>query len=68
MYLEALLLKYKSDMASATANLMNYIDNSVGVAEHPDVITSLDALVEKIAEAEEKAKVIENLQDFQAER
>jgi hypothetical protein len=61
MYLEALKLKYESEIMVATANLKNYIDNSVGVAEHPDILGSMDTMISAIAESREKLDVIEEL-------
>ena len=45
----------------ATTNLKNYVDNSVGVAEHPDIVGSMDAMISAIAEAKEKLDVVEEL-------
>lgn len=59
MYLEALLLKYKSEIATATANINNYLVNGVGVAEHPDVVLSLSKLVGQVATAKEQLLVVE---------
>ena len=39
--LKALRLKYEAQVASAIINLDNYKQNSVGVAEHPDIISSM---------------------------
>ena len=61
MYLEALKLRYESDIMVATTNLKNYVDNSVGVAEHPDIVGSMDAMISAIAEAKEKLDVVEEL-------
>jgi|TARA_R110000787_G_scaffold127985_1_gene239695 hypothetical protein len=58
-YLAALGMTYEAEIATATANLENYLYNSVGVSEHPDIIKSIDALVEKIAFAKEKILVVE---------
>ena len=61
MYLEALKLRYESEIMVATTNLKNYVDNSVGVAEHPDIVGSMDAMISAIAEAKEKLEVVEEL-------
>tara|TARA_R100000808_G_scaffold1720_1_gene7525 strand:+ start:746 stop:937 length:192 start_codon:yes stop_codon:yes gene_type:complete len=61
MYLEALKLRYESEIMVATTNLKNYVDNSVGVAEHPDIVGSMDAMISAIAEAKEKLDVVEEL-------
>ena len=61
MYLEALKFRYESEIMVATTNLKNYVDNSVGVAEHPDIVGSMDAMISAIAEAKEKLDVVEEL-------
>lgn len=58
-YLVALVMTYEAEIATATANLENYLYHSVGVAEHPDIIKSIDAMIEKIAAAKEKILVVE---------
>lgn len=58
-YLVALKMTYEAEIATATANLENYLYHSVGVAEHPDIIKSIDAMIEKIAAAKEKILVVE---------
>ncbi len=58
-YLVALRMTYEAEIATATANLENYLYHSVGVAEHPDIIKSIDAMIEKIAAAKEKILVVE---------
>tara|TARA_X000001388_G_C2190049_1_gene107172 strand:+ start:471 stop:674 length:204 start_codon:yes stop_codon:yes gene_type:complete len=62
-YLVALKMTYEAEIATSTANLENYLYNSVGVAEHPDIIKSMDAMIEKIAAAREKILVIEEKLD-----
>ena len=62
-YLVALKMTYEAEIATATANLENYLYNSVGVAEHPDIIKSMDAMIEKIAAAKEKILVVEEKLD-----
>ena len=55
---EALKAKYEAQIMEAKANLENYLDNKVGVAEHPNVVESADTLVEQLANAEEKLKTL----------
>ena len=62
-YLVALKMTYEAEIATATANLENYLYNSVGVAEHPDIIKSMDAMIEKIASSKEKILVVEEKLD-----
>ncbi|SVB51556.1 uncharacterized protein METZ01_LOCUS204410, partial [marine metagenome] len=43
----------------AKAELSNFFENSVGVGDHPHIIDSMDELVGKIAQAEEKLTALE---------
>ena len=63
--LEALEAKYNSQIAEADATIKIYLENSVGIGEHPQHIDEIDKQVQKIADAQEKLKVLE---DFQPER
>ena len=42
----------------AKANLSTYLHHAVGVAEHPNVMESMDDIVCKLAEAEDKLNII----------
>ena len=55
----ALHKKYEAEIAHATATLIIYFDNSVGIGEHPQHLEEVDKLIEKIATAEEKIKVLQ---------
>ena len=57
--LNALKKRYEAQIAEAVATIGIYLDHSVGIGEHPQHIEELDKLVGKIAEAEDKLKVIE---------
>ena len=50
----ALKKKYEADIAIAKAELDTYFESSVGVAEHPHIIESMDKLITELANAEEK--------------
>ena len=54
----ALRLKYEAERAEAETNLLNYFKSSVGVAEHPNIIESMDLLIDKLANAEDKLKTL----------
>jgi len=60
--LDALEAKYNADIAHADATLKIYLENSVGIGEHPQHIEECDKFVEKIANAKEKLEV---LKDFE---
>ena len=55
---EALKAKYEAQIMEAKANLENYLDNKVGVAEHPNIVESADTLVEQLASAEDKLRTL----------
>tara|TARA_E500000318_G_C3423707_1_gene158309 strand:+ start:275 stop:484 length:210 start_codon:yes stop_codon:yes gene_type:complete len=55
---EALKAKYEAEIMEAKANIEIYLDNKVGVAEHPNVVESLDKLIEQLASAEDKLKTL----------
>ena len=57
--LEALKKRYEAQIAEAIATINIYLKSSVGIGEHPQHIDELDKLFGKIADAEDKLKVIE---------
>ena len=63
--LEALKARYEAEIAEADATIKIYLENSVGIGEHPQHIDEVDKLVQKIADAQEKLQV---LKDFEPER
>ncbi len=63
--LEALEKKYEADIAQADATIHIYLNNSVGIGEHPQHLEEIDKQVQKIADAQEKIQV---LKSFEPER
>jgi|TARA_R100001509_G_scaffold114877_1_gene70012 hypothetical protein len=57
--LKALEDKYNAQISEADATIHIYLNNSVGIGEHPQHIEEVDKLVEKIANAEEKLKILQ---------
>ena len=57
--LDALEARYEAEVAEADATLKIYLENSVGIGEHPQHIDEVDKQIEKIANAEEKIKVLQ---------
>ena len=55
----ALRKKYQADIAIAKAEFENYLTDSVGVAEHPHIIESMDLLITELSNAEEKLRSLE---------
>jgi len=63
--LEALEKKYEAMIAEADATINIYLNNSVGIGEHPQHLEEIDKQVQKIADAQEKLQV---LKSFEPER
>ena len=59
--IDALALKYESEIAEAEATLLVYFSNPVGIGEHPQHLEEMDKYVEKMASAKDK---IETLKEF----
>ncbi len=57
--LKALEVRYEEQIAEAEAILEIYLENSVGIGEHPQHIEEIDKLFEKIATAKEKLGEVE---------
>tara|TARA_Y100000114_G_C11563608_1_gene232979 strand:- start:85 stop:318 length:234 start_codon:yes stop_codon:yes gene_type:complete len=64
---DALVLKYKAQQQKAKTNLKVYFLGVVGVAEHPDVVDTVDKLLKQYAEATELLKILEENFDELAE-
>ena len=63
--LNALRAKYEAEIAEADATANIYLDNSVGIGEHPQHIEEVNKQIDKIAQAKEKLAVLE---EFEPER
>jgi len=57
--LEALEKKYEADIAQADATIQIYLNNSVGIGEHPQHLNEIDKQLSKIVEAEEKQNALQ---------
>ena len=60
--LEALRLKYEAEIAEADATANIYLDNSVGIGEHPQHIEEVNKQIEKFANAKEKLEVLDEFE------
>ena len=63
--LDALEARYEAQISEADATLKIYLEHPVGIGEHPQHLDEIDKQFQKIADAQEKLKVIE---DFRGER
>ena len=57
---EALEARYEAQIAEAETTIKIYLEQSVGIGEHPQHIDEVDKLIQKIAEAEENLGVLES--------
>ena len=60
--LDALRLGYEADYKKAKLTLDIYLKKPVAIGEHPQHIEELDKLVSKIADAEDKLKILKEFQ------
>jgi len=61
--IEALEDRYNAQISEADATIKIYLDHSVGIGEHPQHIDEVDKLIDKIAQAEEKLKILKEFED-----
>jgi hypothetical protein len=60
--LNALRARYEAEIAEADATANIYLDNSVGIGEHPQHIDEVNKLIDKIAQAKEKLEVLDEFE------
>jgi len=68
LILEALSSQYIAELKRLQVNIENYFSNSVGVAEHPDIVFEVDDLIAKVANAEEKLKIVQEMLQVEIEK
>ena len=64
--LNALRAKYEAEIAEADATANIYLENSVGIGEHPQHLDEVSKLIEKIANAKEKLEVLDEFEPAKA--
>ena len=62
--LNALMLQYQAEIAKAKSNIRVYMENPVGIGEHPDLAAAVDSQIELIAHAEDKISVLQKYYDI----
>ena len=58
--MKALISKYQAEIRAAKATLTVYVNNPVGIGEHPQHLEEMDKLVDQIASNEDKLSAISN--------
>ena len=59
----ALRARYEADIAEADVTINIYLNNSVGIGEHPQHVDEIDKQFQKIADAQEKLKAISDFRE-----
>lgn len=57
---QALVKKYEAELLEAKATLNVYLNNSVGIGEHPQHLEEMDSLVDKMASAADKLESLKH--------
>ena len=57
--LDALLADANGNIAKARANVEVYLENPVGIGEHPDVLAAIQDQLDIIAHEEERIEVLD---------
>jgi|TARA_R100001086_G_scaffold34102_1_gene15455 hypothetical protein len=58
--LQALEDRYNAKISEADATIKIYLENSVGIGEHPQHLDEIDKLLQTIVDAEEKIKALQS--------
>tara|TARA_R100000008_G_C3551099_1_gene150457 strand:+ start:768 stop:977 length:210 start_codon:yes stop_codon:yes gene_type:complete len=61
LIMNAIVAEATAKEAKALANLQTYMQNAVGVGEHPDVVAECSKLIKDIAEAREVKETVNSL-------
>ena len=63
MIFNSLRSKYNAEIDCARTNIEVYLQQGVGVAEHPDIVASVDSLMTIMAEARDKLQELDLMVD-----
>jgi hypothetical protein len=63
MFYEALIKKYEAEISESLATLQVYLNKSVGIGEHSDLITELDKYISKLSAAEDNLETLKRHKD-----
>ena len=58
--LQALEDRYNAQISEAAATIKIYLENSVGIGEHPQHIDEIDKQMQKLVDAQEKLKELQH--------
>ena len=60
--LEALRARYEAEIAEADVTANIYLENSVGIGEHPQHLEEVNKQIDRIANAKEKLEVLDEFE------
>ena len=60
--LDALEARYEAQVAEAHATIKIYLENSVGIGEHPQHLEEVNKQIDRIANAKEKLEVLDEFE------
>ena len=63
LIIDALEKKYESDISKADATIKVYLENPVGIGEHPQIVDEVDKQISGICKAKEKLEELKNFKD-----
>ena len=58
--IQALEDRYNAQISEADATIKIYLENSVGIGEHPQHIDEIDKQMQKLVDAQEKLKELQS--------
>ena len=61
LIIDALEKKYESDISKADATIKIYLENPVGIGEHPEIVQAIEMEIGKMAEAQDKLDTVNQL-------
>lgn len=61
--IDALEKQYQADIAKADATIKVYLENPVGIGEHPQIVEEVDKQISGICKAKEKLEELKNFKD-----
>ena len=61
MIKDALKIKLEGDVESARVDLVTFLNNPIGVAEHIDYVATAEKKLDALAHAEDKLESLNNL-------
>ena len=63
MFYNALIKKYEAEVEECLATLNLYMNKSVGIGEHSDLLAELDKYISKLAAAEDNLQTLKGHKD-----